>query len=79
MPTITMAVRKRILKMKSKKKKQNKKTTQKLFEERTGVKYQNWLQAWGVTLKQKSEVCEVVVPYATETSTQSYKQITWSK
>ena len=67
MPTITMAVRKRILKMKSKKKKQNKKTTQKLFEERTGVKYQNWLQAWGVTLKQKREVCESC---ATETSTQ---------
>ena len=65
--------------MKQKKKKQNKKTTQKLFEERTGVKYQNWLQAWGVTLKQKREVCEIVVPYATETSTQSYKQITWSK
>ena len=61
--------------MKQKKKKQNKKTTQKLFEERTGVKYQNWLQAWGVTLKQQRDSVKVVVPYATETTTQSYEVI----
>ena len=65
--------------MKQKKKKQNKKTTQKLFEERTGVKYQNWLQAWGVTLKQQREdSVKVVVPYATETTTQSYEVIKWT-
>jgi hypothetical protein len=64
--------------MKSKKKKQNKKTTQKLFEERTGVKYQNWLQAWGVTLKQQRDSVKVVVPYATETTTQSYEVIKWT-
>ena len=28
-----------------------KKTTAELFEKRTGVKYQNWIQAWMVTLK----------------------------
>ena len=27
------------------------KKTSELFEERTGVKYQNWIQAWMVTLK----------------------------
>ena len=65
--------------MKQKKKKQNKKTTQKLFEERTGVKYQNWLQAWGLTLKQQREgSVKVVVPYATETTTQSYEVIKWT-
>jgi hypothetical protein len=64
--------------MKQKKKKQNKKTTQKLFEERTGVKYQNWLQAWGVTLKQQRDSVKVVVPYATETTTQSYEVIKWT-
>jgi len=65
--------------MKQKKKKQNKKTTQKLFEERTGVKYQNWLQAWGVTEKLKrKELVKVVVPYATETTTQSYEVIKWT-
>ena len=64
--------------MKQKKKKQNKTTTQKLFEERTGVKYQNWLQAWGVTLKQQRDSVKVVVPYATETTTQSYEVITWT-
>ena len=65
--------------MKQKKKKQNKKTTQKLFEERTGVKYQNWLQAWGVTLKQQREgSVKAVVPYATETTTQSYEVIKWT-
>ena len=30
-----------------------KKTTAELFEKRTGVKYQNWIQAWAVTLKQE--------------------------
>ena len=30
-----------------------KKTTAELFENRTGVKYQNWIQAWSVTEKQK--------------------------
>ena len=30
-----------------------KKTTAELFEKRTGVKYQNWIQAWSVTEKQK--------------------------
>jgi citrate synthase len=30
-----------------------KKTTAELFEKRTGVKYQNWIQAWAVTEKQK--------------------------
>jgi hypothetical protein len=29
------------------------KTTAELFEKRTGVKYQNWIQAWVVTEKQK--------------------------
>ena len=29
------------------------KTTLELFEKRTGVKYQNWIQAWAVTEKQK--------------------------
>ena len=53
--------------------------TQSLFKKRTGVTYQNWLQAWSVTLQQEKEVFEVVVPYATETSTQSYKHIKWSK
>ncbi len=28
-----------------------KKMTAKLFEKRTGVKYQNWIQAWMVTMK----------------------------
>ena len=28
-----------------------KKTTAELFEKRTGVKYQNWIQAWMVTMK----------------------------
>ena len=70
---------KRILKLKSKKKNKKKKTTQSLFKKRTGVTYQNWLQAWSVTLQQEKEVFEVVVPYATETSTQSYKHIKWSK
>ena len=64
--------------MKQKKKKQNKKTTQKLFEERTGVKYQNWLQAWGVTLKQQREgSVKVVVPYATETTSVTAKYYCW--
>jgi len=63
--------------MKQKKKRQNKKTTQKLFEERTGVKYQNWIQAWGVTLKQQRDSVKVVVPYATETTTQTYKTMEW--
>ena len=58
--------------MKSKKKKKNKKTTQKLFEERTGVKYENWIQAWGVTEQLKNKVVEIVVPYRTKTTTQSY-------
>ncbi len=31
----------------------NKKTAPELFEKRTGVKYQNWIQAWAVTLKQE--------------------------
>ena len=67
--------------MKSKNKKQNKKTTQKLFEERTGVKYQNWIQAWAVTELQKSkdEVYDIVCPYATETTTMSYNKIEWSR
>ena len=30
-----------------------KKTAPELFEKRTGVKYQNWIQAWAVTEKQK--------------------------
>ena len=30
-----------------------KKTVPELFEKRTGVKYQNWIQAWAVTEKQK--------------------------
>ena len=30
-----------------------KKMVHKLFEKRTGVKYQNWIQAWAVTEKQK--------------------------
>ena len=30
-----------------------KKTAAELFEKRTGVKYQNWIQAWAVTEKQK--------------------------
>ena len=29
------------------------KTVPELFEKRTGVKYQNWIQAWAVTEKQK--------------------------
>ena len=29
------------------------KTVAELFEKRTGVKYQNWIQAWAVTEKQK--------------------------
>ena len=29
------------------------KTVSELFEKRTGVKYQNWIQAWAVTEKQK--------------------------
>ena len=32
-------------------KNQLKKTTAELFEKRTGVKYQNWIQAWMVTMK----------------------------
>ena len=74
---ITMVVRKRILKVKSKKKKKNKKTTQKLFEERTGVKYENWIQAWGVTEQLKNKVVEIVVPYRTKTTTQSYNKMEW--
>ena len=31
----------------------NKKIVPELFEKRTGVKYQNWIQAWSVTEKQK--------------------------
>ena len=34
-------------------KNQLKKTTAELFEKRTGVKYQNWIQAWAVTEQQK--------------------------
>ena len=30
-----------------------KKTAAELFEKRTDVKYQNWIQAWAVTEKQK--------------------------
>ena len=63
--------------MKSKKKKKNKKTTQKLFEERTGVKYENWIQAWGVTEQLKNKVVEIVVPYRTKTTTQSYNKMVW--
>ena len=29
------------------------KTTAELFEKRTGIKYQNWIQAWMVTVTQK--------------------------
>ena len=36
-----------------------------LFEERTGVKYQNWIQAWAVTLKQekRDEVIKSVIQF----------------
>ena len=27
-----------------------------LFEQRTGKKYENWIQAWLITLKQKKEM-----------------------
>jgi len=33
----------------------NKKTVQFLFKKRTGIDYQNWIQAWGVTLKLKKD------------------------
>ncbi len=53
--------------MKSKKKKQNKKTTQKLFEVVTELQ------------KSKDEVYDIVCPYATETTTMSYNKIQWSR
>ena len=49
-----------------------------MFYKRTGVKYQNWIQAMAVQKKLELEKYEIVVDYATETTTQSYKEITWS-
>tara|TARA_B100000035_G_C21002022_1_gene555420 strand:+ start:1300 stop:1455 length:156 start_codon:yes stop_codon:yes gene_type:complete len=36
--------------------KKTKKIVQFLFKKRTGIDYQNWIQAWGVTLQDKKEI-----------------------
>ena len=38
------------------KKKQNRQRVARLFEKRTGVPYQNWIQAWYITEKMKNNV-----------------------
>jgi methylphosphotriester-DNA--protein-cysteine methyltransferase len=60
------------------KKKSNKKNVSELFKKRTGVTYQNWIQAMGVQKKIELNTYEIVVDYATETTTQSYKYMEWS-
>jgi len=39
----------------SDKKETNREIVARLFNKRTGVVYQNWIQAWGVTEKQKKK------------------------
>tara|TARA_B100001939_G_scaffold243372_1_gene210821 strand:+ start:1390 stop:1590 length:201 start_codon:yes stop_codon:yes gene_type:complete len=64
---------------KSKQHRRNKKTVAELFEKRTGVKYENHIQAQAVQKKIEKEYLEIVVPYATETTTQTINVIRWSK
>ena len=59
-------------------KKSNKEIVSENFEKRTGVKYQNWIQAMSVQKKLELSKYERVVDYATETSTQSYQYMEWS-
>lgn len=61
------------------KKKSNKKNVSELFKKRTGVTYQNWIQAMGVQKKIELNTYEIIVDYATETTTQSYKYMEWSE
>ena len=60
------------------KKKSNKENVSELFKKRTGVTYQNWIQAMGVQKKIELNTYKIVVDYATETSTQSYQYMEWS-
>jgi len=61
------------------KKKSNKKIVSELFKKRTGVTYQNWIQAMGVQKKIELNTYEIIVEYATETTTQSYQYMEWSE
>ena len=61
-----------------KNKKTNKEVVTENFKKRTGVTYQNWIQAMAVQKKLELSKYEIVVDYATETSTQSYQYMEWS-
>ena len=60
-----------------KNKKTNKEVVAENFKKRTGVTYQNWIQAMAVQKKLDLNKYQIVVDYATETSTQSYNYIEW--
>tara|TARA_B100000424_G_C22652024_1_gene359478 strand:- start:83 stop:289 length:207 start_codon:yes stop_codon:yes gene_type:complete len=62
---------------KMKNKKTNKEVVTENFKKRTGVTYQNWIQAMAVQKKLDLNKYEIVVDYATETSTQSYRYMEW--
>ena len=63
--------------MKNKKKKSNRDIVAENFKKRTGVTYQNWIQAMSVQKGIEDRRFEIHVPYATETTSQTQKTIRW--
>ena len=63
--------------MKKKKKKFNTEIVAENFKKRTGVTYQNWIQAMSVQKGIEDRTFEINVSYATDTTSQTQKTIRW--